>query len=162
MCRRKIEFLFHIFSMITSCMVIAVALFTTVINPTERILSTTLWQIVAVAAVLTVPSLIYPWDRSMGKTEIAVRTVIHYVLVNVIVLVSGRMFDWYSAEDALSVAAMLVTIAVIFAIVSGISWSKSARDAKRMNERLKGYAKKAVDNSGAPMYNESVCEDDSY
>lgn len=162
MFRRKMEFLFHIFCMITSCMVVTVALFTTVVNPTERILSATLWQIVAVAGVITAISLIYPWDRPMGKKETAVRTGIHYALVNVVVLVSGQIFDWYNVKSAVSVIAMLVSIAAIFAIVSGISWSKSAKDAKQMNERLRGYTKKSVDNSGSSMYNESVCEDDPH
>lgn len=37
---------------------------------------------------------------------------------------------------------MLLTIAVIFMIVSVISWTKSAEDARRMNERLKEYRQK--------------------
>ena len=34
---------------------------------------------------------------------------------------------------------MLIAIAVIFAIVSLISWSLSAKDAKKMNEQLEKY-----------------------
>ncbi len=143
MFKRKIGFLFNVFSMITSCMVIVVAFFTTVVNPTERIEAVTLWQIVAVAGVITLLSLIYPWDRSMGKAEIAVRTGIHYAAVNVIVMASGIMFHWYNPKEILSIFAMLVSIAVIFAVVSGISWRKSAKDAKQMNERLQKYVKAA-------------------
>lgn len=29
-------------------------------------------------------ALIYPWNRKMGKEEIIVRTLIHYILINVI------------------------------------------------------------------------------
>lgn len=158
MFRRKLNFLINIFSMVTSCMVIAVAVFTTIINPIERIEAVILWQIPAVSAVITFVSLIYPWDRPMGKLEIVVRKTVHYVLVNMIVLGAGVMFDWYDPKRLGSVIAMMVAIAVIFALVSGIGWSRSAKDAKKMNEKLKEYMKNPVDKSVAPMYNESVCE----
>lgn len=162
MFRRKMRFLMDIFNMVTSCMVIAVAVFTTIVNPTERIEAVILWQIPGVSAVITFVSLIYPWDRPMGKLEIVVRKAAHYVLVNLIVLGAGVMFDWYDPKSAGSVIAMEVAIAVIFAFVSGISWRRSAKDAKRMNERLKEYMKNPVDKSVPPMYNESVCEDKSH
>ncbi|MDE6641578.1 MAG: DUF3021 domain-containing protein [Acetatifactor sp.] len=159
MFRRKMSFLINIFSMVTSCMVITVAVFTTIINPIERIEAVILWQIPAVSGVITFVSLIYPWDRPMGKLEIVVRTVAHYVLVNMIVLGAGVMFDWYNPKSVGGVISMMVSIAVIFALVSGISWTRSAKDAKKMNEKLKEYMKNPVDKSVASMYNESVCED---
>lgn len=71
------------------------------------------------------------------------RKVFHYIMVNMIVLGAGFVFEWYDPKSMGSVTAMLVTIAVIFAVVSGISWGRSARDAKRMNERLQEYMKAA-------------------
>lgn len=159
MLRRKIGFLLNIFSMITSCMVIAVALFVTVLNPIERIEAVILWQIPAVAALISLTSLIHPWDIPLKKAGMAARIIIHYVLVNIIVLGAGYAFDWYNPKSGESVTAMVVSIAVIFAIVSGISWGRSARDARRMNERLQEYMKNPVDKSLSSMYNESVREE---
>lgn len=159
---RKMKFLANVFSMITACEVIAVAVFTTILNPIERIEAVILWQIPAVSAVISLASLIYPWDRPMGKLELVVRTAVHYVLVNLVVLGSGVAFEWYNPENWRSVVAMLVTIAVIFVLVDGISWRHSAEDAKRMNEKLKEYVKNPVDKSEPPMYNESVCEDKTH
>ena len=158
MFRRKMRFLIDLFCMVTTCVVIAVAVFTGIINPIERIEAVILWQIPAVSAVITLTTLIYPWDTSLGKKEIAVRTVVHYMLVNMIVLGAGAVFDWYAPGNVGSVIAMVVAIAVIYALVSGLSWRHSARDAKRMNEKLKEYMKNPVDKSGSPMYNESVCD----
>lgn len=159
MFKRKMSFLVNIFSMVTSCMVIAVAVFTNMINPIERIEAAILWQIPAVSGVITFVSLIYPWDRPIGKPEIVVRTAVHYVLVNMIVLGAGVAFDWYNPKSVVSVISMMVTIAIIFVVVSCVSWTRSARDAKKMNEKLKEYMKNPVDKSVASMYNESVCED---
>lgn len=157
MFRRKLRFLTDVFCMITSCMVIAVAVFTTVLNPVERIEAAILWQIPMVSAVITLVSLIYPWGRPMGRLETVIRKGVHYGAVNLIVLGAGVLFDWYDPKNLHSVIAMAVSIAIIFILVSGISWRRSARDARKMNERL-AEVKKFVDKPVSPMYNDSVCE----
>lgn len=136
MLKRKLLFLVDVFCMVTTCMVFAVAVFTTIVNPLDRMEAAILWQIPAVAALISLLTLIYPWGRPMGKWECLVRKVIHYVLVNGIVLAAGIFFDWYDPGQFGSVTAMLASIAVIFLVVSGISWRKSAMDARRMNEKL--------------------------
>ena len=75
----------------------------------------------------------------MNKTEFLIRVAIHYILINVIVLVFGRRFNWYQPTHLRSILSMLITIAVIFAIVSLMSWNRSAKDAKKLNERLEQY-----------------------
>ena len=75
----------------------------------------------------------------MKKTEFLIRVVIHYILINAIVLGFGSRFNWYQPTHLKSTLYMLIAIAVIFAAVSVISWSLSAKDAKKMNERLEQY-----------------------
>lgn len=136
---RKIRFLIQTFSMVTTCVVFAVAVFTAGINPSEIVDAEIFWQIPLVSALCTLTSLIYPWDREMSKREVIVKTVIHYVLVNVVVLSSGAFFNWYDPSHFRNVCAMVLVIALIFGVVSIISWRKSAADAARMNERLEKY-----------------------
>lgn len=129
--------------MVTTCVVFAVALFTTAVNPSETVDAVTLWQMPAVSFLCTLGCLIYPWDRNLGKKEMIVRIGIHYIYSNIVVLGAGYIFRWYQPDHLRSIIAMLLTIAVIFMIVSVISWTKSAKDARRMNERLKEYRQKA-------------------
>ena len=75
----------------------------------------------------------------MKKTELLIRIVIHYILINAIVLGFGSWFNWYHPTHLRSILSMLIAIAVIFAAVSVISWILSAKDAKKMNERLEQY-----------------------
>ncbi len=75
----------------------------------------------------------------MKKTELLIRIAIHYILINAIVLGFGSQFNWYHPTHLRSILSMLIAIAVIFAAVSVISWSLSAKDAKKMNERLEQY-----------------------
>ena len=75
----------------------------------------------------------------MRKTEFRIWVAIHYILINIIVLGFGSRFEWYQPTHLRSILSMLIAIAVIFAAVSVISWSLSAKDAKKMNERLEQY-----------------------
>ncbi len=144
---RKIRFLLRTFTMVLTGVVFAVGVFIMVINPTETVETKLFWQMPLVSALCTMTSLIYPWDREMSKTEVIVRTLIHYVLVNIIVLGGGAFFDWYNPSRFRNIAAMMFTIALIFAVVTVISWRKSAVDAARMNEKLEEYQKKMGGNN---------------
>lgn len=144
---RKIRFLMRIFSMVLTGMVFTVAVFIMVINPTEMVEAKLFWQMPLVSALCTMTSLIYPWDREMSKTEAIVKTLIQYVLVNAIVLGGGAFFYWYDPSQLYNIASMVLSIALIFAVVIVISWKKSAVDAARMNEKLEEYRKKAEGNN---------------
>jgi hypothetical protein len=132
----------HVFSMVLTGVVIAVAVFITVINPTDTVTSALFWQMPLVSAVCTLISLIYPWDREMGKTELIIKTVIHYILVNVIVLGSGALFYWYNPSQFRNIAAMVLAIAVIFGGINAFSWKRASSVAARLNEKLEEYHKK--------------------
>lgn len=144
---RRIRFLMQIFTMVMTGVVFAVAVFTMVINPTDTVETKLFWQMPLVSALCTLVSLIYPWDREMSKREVIVKTLIHYVLVNVIVLGGGALFYWYDPSQLRNIVSMVFTVALIFAVVSVISWRKSAADAARMNEKLKEYQKKIGESS---------------
>lgn len=139
---KKIRFLFEIFSMVTACVVIAVAFFTTVLDPAEAVDPVILWQIPFVSFLCSLGCLIYPWDRTPGKKEMGIRILVHYLLINGIVLTAGFCFQWYSPDRLGSLAVMLLTIALIFGIVSAVSWTRAAGDAKRMNEKLREFQQK--------------------
>ena len=138
---KKIRVIFRLFSTVTVCVVISVALFTTVINPKDSLSPAILWQILLVSWLCSMGSLIYPWKRTPGKTEMGIRMLLHYLLVNVIVLGAGLWFGWYRTDHLWSVLSMMISIAAVFAAVSAIEMTKSSKEAKQMNEKLKEYKK---------------------
>lgn len=141
MFKRKCKVILNIFCMVTTCVVFAVALFTMVINPTDEIPTATLWQIPAVSALSSLGTLLYPWDKAMGKLENAVRTGLHYILCLGIVLWAGWRFEWYGLTVR-NIAGMVAIITVIFAAVSVAARVRAARDAKQMNEKLQEYQRR--------------------
>lgn len=87
----------------------------------------------------------YP-DFSVGKRhenrEVIIRTVIHYLIINAIILGCGYLFDWYNIRNPWSVLVMMITIALIYVCVSALAWKRSFDEAKRMNEKLQEYQKR--------------------
>ncbi|MGN0166848.1 MAG: DUF3021 family protein [Acetatifactor sp.] len=139
--RRKIRFLLTIFTQVTTCVVFAVALFTTVVNPIESCCPETFWQILSVSMLCTLGCLIYPWDRPMKKWEKGIRILLHYLYINAVVLGAGVLFEWYQITHLKSVICMVLAIAVIYCIVSAASWTRSVREAGKLNEKLREYQK---------------------
>ncbi len=137
--RKRLYSLLDIFSRVMTGVTLAVALFTTVVNPTEMVETALFWQIPAVSGLCTLTALIYPWNREMGKKEAVLKTLIHYVLINAIVLGSGALFYWYDASRLRSVISMVALIAAIFWTITISSWKKAALEAARMNEKLAEY-----------------------
>ena len=138
--KRRFKFLWDCFCMVSTCVMAVVALFTTVVDPTEWIEPVILWQSLMVSFLCAASStFIFPWDRVMKKWEVRVRTALHYLVINLIVLGFGNWFKWYHIDEWASLLAMLISIAVIYTIVSCLSWRKSKQDAQRMNERLMQY-----------------------
>lgn len=126
--------------MVSTCVTVVIALFTTVVDPLEWIEPVVLWQALMVSLLCAALStFIFPWDRVMKKWEVCVRTAVHYLFINLIVLWFGNQFGWYRINEWISLLAMLIAIAAIYVIVSCISWRKSKQDAQKMNERLMRY-----------------------
>lgn len=137
--KKRLSFLWKQFCMISACSLAAVALFTTILFPVDSIHPNVIWQAFFVSFLCTASTLFYPWERKPKKAERYIRKAIHYILINVIVLGFGSLFEWYQPAHLRSLLSMLFTIALIFAAVSFISWQNSVQDAKKMNERLEQY-----------------------
>lgn len=159
--KEKVKCVLRTFVLVMTCVVFAVAVFCTIIDPTEKIDAMTLWHIPLVSMLTSLETLIYPWNRRMGRVECAVRIFAHYLMIVAVVLLSGWMLEWYDISSAKSVNIMILTVTIIFAIVSAVSWSASAKTAKLMNEKLQEMRKtlqKDVDKQEQNMYTESVRE----
>ena len=139
---KKIRFIMNIFTMITTLTFVVVAVFTTVLFKTDFIEPAVLWQVLVASFLCAVSTLIFPWGRAMKIRETIIRTVVHYLMINVIILGGGFLFGWYDIENPGSVLAMVISIFLIYGCVSVVSWTRSFEEAKRMNQKLQEYQKR--------------------
>lgn len=134
----RIKVVLTTFCYVTTCVVCGTAIFMNVFYEDPQNGPEILWQIMFVSFLCSLGTCIYP-DREMSGREMKVRIFIHYIMVNMIVLGCGNGYQWFRVGDVWMVIGMLVTIAVIFAIVSGVMWHQTKKEAKQLNEKLQEY-----------------------
>lgn len=136
--KNRIKATLYTFVCVTTCIVFAAALFTTIFWQGSDIGAEILWQILAVSALCSLGTMIYP-DYEVTKRKAVFLTVLHYIMVNVVVLGGGILFGWFHGDNLQMVLLMLLLIAAIYFIVAAILWKRAADVATLMNEKLAEY-----------------------
>ncbi len=133
----RIKLLFDVFTKVTTCTLFGAMLYCLIFSPGVSFGVEMLWQILVVAFLTSAGTLMYTDD--IKKNSMKVRCVLHYLMVNVIVVVCGLWFGWFEADSLTEVIGMLILIAVIFLTVSVVSWRKVMKEADLMNSKLAEY-----------------------
>lgn len=133
----KLKTFFDVFTTVTTCVVFGVGVYCGVFFPRIQFGMEMMWQILLVSLLTSVGTLMYTDELSKKITKI--QCVLHYLLVNIIVVVCGIRFDWFNTDDLAQIIGMLILIAVIFLAVSIVSWKKVMKEADLMNKRLAEY-----------------------
>lgn len=133
----RLKTFLDVFTTVTTCTVIGVGVYCGIFFPGIHFGIEMMWEILLVALLTSAGTLMYKDELSKKSTKI--RCVIHYLMVNVIVVVCGIWFNWFHTDDLAQVIGMLILIAVIFFIVSVVSWKKVMKEADLMNQKLAEY-----------------------
>lgn len=133
----RLKTFLDVFTKVTTCTVAGVGVYCGIFFPGIHFGAEMMWQILLVALLTSAGTLLYNDELSKKSTKI--RCVIHYLTVNIIVVVCGIWFGWFHTDDLAQVIGMLILIAVIFLIVSAVSWKKVMKEADLMNRRLAEY-----------------------
>lgn len=141
----KLKMFFEVFTTVTTCVVFGVAVYCGIFFPGVQFGMEMMWQILLVSLLTSAGALMYKDELSKKSTKI--RCVLHYLMVNVIVVVCGIWFNWFHTDDLAQVIGMLILIAVVFLTVSAISWKKVMKEADLMNRKLAEYQER-TDESG--------------
>lgn len=137
----KIKNLFFCFACVTTFVVFVTAVYIGIFFPGTTLGVEILWQILFVSFLCSLGVLIYP-EREVSAGTAILLTVLHYIEVNIVVMGCGLWFGWFYADNLPMVLGMLFIIALVFAVVSAILWSRDKRIAARINERLMEYREK--------------------
>ena len=133
----KFKVMMNMFFVITTCVLTAVALFTNILFPVQEVEPVIFWQILATCFLCALSTLVYQFE----KMPFVLTVFLHYFMINAIVLGFGHLFVWYDVTDWKSVIAMVVMIALIYALVVLCSWKGLVREAEKMNRKLQDLQK---------------------
>ena len=135
---KKWKDLLFTFACVTTCVVFVTAVYITIFWPPVSFGTEILWQILFVSFLCSLGIFFYP-EQETRKKMVWIPLLIHYIEVNVVVLGCGIWFGWFYADSLPMVLGMVIAIALVFLLISVISWNRGKRMAALMNERLKEY-----------------------
>lgn len=135
--KRLREMLF-IFGCVTTCVLFVTALYITIFWPRAVLGVEILWQILSVSFLCSAANAFFLEQEASG-TKMLLLHILRYIMTNGIVLGCGFWFEWFYVDNLLMVMAMVLSIAVVFAIISVIEWRRGKQQAALMNERLAAY-----------------------
>lgn len=139
----RIKHMVKFFAIINTFVVMATAIYITVFWGTGEILGVQLlWQILTTSLLCAASSLVMPQGRELSKKKHILLTAAEYIYVNLVVLGSGFLYDWFHIEDIGMVAGMFVLIAVVFVLVSLCLFLYDIPMTKKMNQKLQELQQK--------------------
>ena len=139
--RKRLYAMMSLYAKITTGILFVAAVYISVFYGwKEELQVKILWQILGLAGICTLGSLILPVDggEEVSKKSMLARIVGYYVYVNVIVLLCGFLFGWFSFGNWKQVLGMVMAIAFVYLAVGVLSSWLEYREAERMNRKLEG------------------------
>ena len=141
----KIKILANIFSKITVCVLLASAIYITVMCGLDAQISVRiLWQILLVSAVCSIPILMYPDEEGneCSFEGMLGREIMYFVFINCAGLGLCRAFGWFYFNKAKMVVLMEVLIIGVYVMVNLIVYVNDHMVAESMNQKLKEMRKR--------------------
>lgn len=134
--RRIKSIFFDIFTKVVTFTLMGSTAYLMIFFPQVSLTIDFMWQLMFCSALTCLGSLIYAEDST--KVTL-IKILIHYIYVNVVVVVCGLCFDWFNPGAMSQIIAMLVLIAAVFLIVSAVTWRRAIQDARQLNDKLMEY-----------------------
>lgn len=143
----KIKSILNTFSYISTGILIASATYIKLFWPYAQLTVDILWQILSVAMLCSLGNILYfdshnELDEKKLKKRFVVRTIIHYLYNNCIVISLGLIYEWFYIKRIDMVLAIVFMIFITYIIIWFINLLRDKEVAEQINEKLKEYYKK--------------------
>lgn len=95
------------------------------------------WQVLLTGILGALPSFLFSFKNEPTKKQFLVRTVIHFIVIETIVMTEGALFEWY--ENFINALILFFVILAIYIFVWAYSYSMNIHLAKGINTALKRF-----------------------
>lgn len=136
----RIKIWFDVFTKVVTCVTFGVAIYCMIFFPQVRFGVEMFWQMLLVSFLTSAGTLLYTDD--IRQKNMKIMCVIHYVIVNIIVIGCGLWFEWFYIDNLPQMVGIVVMVALVFLTVAAVSWKKALLMADLMNQRLTEYQEK--------------------
>lgn len=138
------------FAYITTGVVFGAAVFISIFEGNSTISVDILWEILGISFLSSMGNFIYYSNNeerysTWTKRQLMIRTILHYLYINAIVLGSGLAFHWFYWYRIDMMAVMIAIILVVFALIWSINFFHDKKLAIQLNEKLMEHYQKSRD-----------------
>lgn len=135
----RIKEIMRTYAYVVLGVVIASATFISIYYPGISLSVMLLWQILASSFVCVLGNLLWWTSKQLSRSETAIRIILHYLYINVIVFGSALLFDWIDSDNLIMIISLFLMILIIFVFVFVAIRHHDKRISEMMNRSLKKY-----------------------
>lgn len=135
----RIKEIMRTYAYVVLGVVIASATFISIYYPGTSLSVMLLWQILASSFVCVLGNLLWWTSKQLSRSETAIRIILHYLYINVIVFGSALLFDWIDSDNLIMIISLFLMILIIFVFVFVAIRHHDKRISEMMNRSLKKY-----------------------
>lgn len=100
-----------------------------------------LWQIASTSLLITIINTVLFSKDQLKKSGFIVRTILHYILTNVVIIGGGYIFGWIN-DSINQITGLMIVILVVYAFLILVTYRSDKEVAEKLNERISEYNKK--------------------
>ena len=100
------------------------------------------WQILIVSFIAAFITTILMVKDDLSKKMERIKNIIHYILMNILVVVSAYTFKWIEDDFLIETIILIILISIVYIAVTVISYKSDEKVADKLNERLSYYNSK--------------------
>lgn len=130
------------FIFIATGTLLATTLFITLLLPEVTFGVELLWQILAFPLFTSPLILIFYSKKELSKKAIFIRQVLHYMLINIILIPSAYSFKWLETGNLIQLIIFIILVFMVYVGVCISSFVMDQKEATNLNQHIKAYQKR--------------------
>lgn len=136
--------IFRSFFVICSGVTVGTGVYLKIYN-VENVESSLIWQIVIVALLATLVGFVKYSKKELGRDAYLIRSGIHYLLINVLLLSSAYYYKWFTFQSINKIFIYAAIILMVYIMVCLSMYIADSAKAKKLNEKLREFKNKRSD-----------------
>ncbi|MBP1754935.1 MAG: hypothetical protein H6Q59_1333 [Firmicutes bacterium] len=117
--------------------ILSTAIFITIFWPGLTFPIAVIWQVIVMAAITSVGTLLFYSKREISKRQMRLRIILHYAYINFVVLATAFVCGWLDFTNLVQVVSMIILVAAVYFSVNLVMFQSEKRIADNINQRLR-------------------------
>ena len=137
-----IKSMLQVFINVTAGNTIGAAVYLTVFDRDYQFNYTFLWQFIGISVICALGDLIFYARKELSKKQIKFRLVLHYILVNIIVIGGAFIFGWVEPGEIINIIFLFGLVSAIYICITTAMFNNDKKTAEELNKILKNIQNK--------------------